>query len=198
MPRFLWLILFSWTFFSATAQDTLYYDIIVSGLTVGEFKVFCHHHTETNSVNYFLDSKINVKPLYCIEYQMESEFKNNEMTYSRVTGFINNKEKYCCCTQKQTNGYKVTDLDGKTHTIKGKITNGMTGIYNARPQVGDSIFSEYAGIFKPFTQLNDSTYVLSDPGSRHQSFYYYKNGIMIKGKMPNAIMDFYFVLRSTR
>ena len=83
-------------------------------------------------------------------------------------------------------------------SYKGKITNGMTGIYNARPQVGDSIFSEYAGIFKPFTQLNDSTYVLSDPGSRHQSFYYYKNGIMIKGKMPNAIMDFYFVLRSTR
>ena len=141
MNRTFWLFIFISSFIKVSAQDTLHYDIIVSGLTVGDFTVCCNHPA-SNTTHYFLDSKIDIKYLYSIEYQMESEFKNNEMTYSHVTGYINHKKKYSCNTQKQNGGYRVSDLDGKSHFIKGIINNGMTEIYNTKPQRCDSIFSE--------------------------------------------------------
>lgn len=186
------LIILLFTATNSIAQDTLIFDVKTKLFPLGELSVVKTKSPTSDTIYYNLKSSLSVFSFYDIDYIMDATFSSGVLFSSLSSITVNGKSNHLSRTTSTDSGYIVqTDSnEAFTHTLP--ITTGVTPLYFGESIESDSIFSEYSGRYRPFVKKNDSTYIL-DPNNPMEFFF--NEGKITKVVVPNAIMNFYIILR---
>ena len=185
------MIVMAGFFFKGKAQDTLFYDIKTALIYVGELQVV--QQTSADSSSYKLLARVNFLRKYHIDYVLESTFKENILLHSLAYIRVNQRYYHFCRVTLKNKMYEINRPEATNESYSQPISSGISRLYFDDSIIGDSLFSEYAGIYKPFVKKVMDTYVLVDNSQPLE--FVFANGHVVKVIVPNNIMDFVIVLR---
>ncbi len=183
----------------ATCQFSyLRYDVEIQDKNVGWMTCTKNSAADQGTVNYIIDSKVNVNIItsYEIQFKMESFFKNGSLLKSNYFTKVNGD------TQSYSNlnwdGSKYVGWDGKKNSIidTDKITHSIANLYFKEPVGITTIFSEKYLALCPIIKSGEY-YAITFPDDK-STFYKYQNGICIWAESKQKLYKIVFRLKEIK
>lgn len=175
---------------NSIGQNVRYFSIETKLMKLGELKVTQNIDAKSHNESYKLETHFGLWSLYEIEYLMESDFKDKELTNSLAWIKVNGKPQHYAKVTRKKGVTRIERLNAKDTSTTQIVYSAITQLYFNEFVGKDSVFSEYSGFNKSFIKKNDSTYILNDES--HMEFIF-SEGKISKVIIPNSILDFYIV-----
>jgi len=128
-----------------------------------------------------------------VKYEMNCKYINGNLVDSSVETF-KNEELHSSSKGKKTNGAYKTIEDGDESTHEGDILYSGGMLYFKEPKGITHVFSEIHAIEKPVKEVNTNHFMLTDPETGHTNQYFYRDGVLQKMIVGNALLTFTMVL----
>ena len=165
------------------------YKITSKETTIGNLSV--KRTADNNTVQIEVLSEIEVKLFITIDikYKLNSTYKNNELFFSSVTTYVNDKVNSITTTKKNEEYYSVTKDEHSTKYLNEiKISDAL--LYFVEPKGMTKLFSEFDGISKSIKKIGKNKYQIRNPKNGNVGEYQYKNGILQSSINYHNLMTF--------
>lgn len=183
-----WLVML--TISTKGFSNTLTYKISTKSSSIGKLTVV---RTTTNGLDVIkINSQVSIGLFgqVDISYQLVSKYKNEELVYSSVYTYVDDKLHSKIITKKLTNQYKVVS-DDDVYYRNSPISYTSSLMYFKEPKNITSVFSEFDGELKSVQKMDIHTYkVLSNKGG-NGSVYIFKDGLVQRATIEHTLMNFY-------
>ena len=195
MKHFLIVFLILNCLFTIAQNDTLNYDLSVSGNSIGTLTAV--KTVIGNSITYTVNSSATIHLFgeTQISTTLTVVFTDGILQSSHYkiekNGILNDES-----TTNLKNGVYYINHNGKTSQINSPITYSTTMLYFDEPKKVNSVFAELEGINKNIANLGASVYQLSDPGNHHSNSYTYENGILKEALISHTLFSFNLKLKN--
>jgi len=170
-------------------SQTMNYKITSKETTIGNLSV--KRTADNNTVQIEVLSEIEVKLFITIDikYKLNSTYKNNELFFSSVTTYVNDKVNSITTTKKNEEYYSVTKDEHSTKYLNEiKISDAL--LYFVEPKGMTKLFSEFDGISKSIKKIGKNKYQIRNPKNGNVGEYQYKNGILQSSINYHNLMTF--------
>lgn len=194
MKHLLIVLLILKSIFAIAQNDTLNYDLSVSGNSIGTLTAV--KTVEGNSVTYTANSsaKVHLFGETQISTSLTVEFTNGILQSSHYiiekNGTLNDES-----TIILKDGVYNINHNGKTSQINSLITYATIMLYFDEPKKVDTVFAELEGINKNIAKLDTSIYQLTDPGNHHTNNYTYEKGVLKEALISHTLFNFKLTLK---
>ena len=128
-----------------------------------------------------------------VKYEMNCKYTDGNLVESSVETF-KNEELHSSSKGNKTNGAYKTIEDGDESTHEGEILYSGCMLYFKEPKGITHVFSEIHAIEKPVKEVNTNHFMITDPETGHTNQYFYRDGVLQKMIVGNALLTFTMVL----
>jgi len=193
MNKFTIYILFTALLFNFGTSQSLHYDVVRSGKSIGYMEV---SRTLADTLEVIkIKSEVSFKILFSftVQFQSTEVFYQGVLQSGSSSNTLNGTTQRSVKTHKTKHGY-LLNFEGVPNTLSAKeITYTVSRLYFDEPLTGKKAFSQTFGEFFPFTQLGESEYNMTTPdGDNHYKFY---NGVCTEVKVIRDYANYSFVMK---
>lgn len=182
--------------FLDTVGQTAHYDISLNSKKVGSQVVTQKVVDGITIVEIKSKATVSLGFKYTVAYHQIGKYDNQRLIESKVT-ITKNDELFSSSHTKWMNGYYEVIQDGKKSQIPGELYFATTRLYFQEPEKDHHrIYSEADCTIKILEKIDNHTFKVSEPGSRHGGKYYYQKSILQKAVVSHLIIDFIIELSS--
>lgn len=189
------ITIYFFSIFNVNAQKTtLFYDLKVSGKTIGNVKTT--KNKEGDKTIYISNTKAKISFIFKIniDIKMAVVFKNDRLISSDYRFYKNdNLKEYATISCKE--GKYILDHDHKITEFKEVIKQSTIVLPFEVPKNNTNYFEEVEGYFKTIKTENNTLFKLMNPVNNRKDDYLYKEGIMQHCIVRNSIVDFKMELK---
>ena len=161
-------------FSGSKSSDTIRFDILYDGDSVGEFTAI--KFMDGKQTTYFNNMDISMKIIatFHLIFDVQSTYMDNELEYSKVDITLNGKPYVTTTTKREGNSYQFCK-DGKPKaTFEGPIQYSAAMMVFGEPTGYGAAYSEEYGGFHTIKKSTTNVYEKQNSRGR-KSIYYYKN-----------------------
>lgn len=160
-------------------SQTVHYDIMIAGRTVGSVKVL-YDGAEPESAKRRIDAEVSI-PFYSGNLRSENQFVDGVLKTSVTDYRVNGKKKEKTLTSKAQSGQYQVDFLGacdefeKRKDVRQGITKTIVNLYYEEPVNVHAVYSEKYGQMCRLENMGDGRYAVTMPSGK-QTLYSYSNG----------------------
>ena len=164
------------------------YSIINKGDTVGQMQITKRIAGE--DIFFMVASTVQTKMLMNIKVnvQEEAHYRKGELLSSSSKRFVNDKPKGEKRTERNGDGYLITDGDKQDKLNQKSILYDFCMLYFKEPVNTKEVYSNYFQKNLPIQVQNNHTYEIDLPEGG-QNIYYYTNGTCSRVDIHNAFYN---------
>ncbi len=159
--------------------QTVHYDIIIAGRTVGSVKVL-QDDSEPENVKLRIDAEVSI-PFYSGSLRSENQFVDGALKSSVTDYRVNGKKKEKTLTSKAASSQYQVDFFGtgdspeKHKDVRQGITKTIVNLYYEEPINVTSVYSEKYGQMCKVESVGGGRYGVTMPSGK-QTLYTYRDG----------------------
>lgn len=164
---------------AAAISQTVHYDIVIGGRTVGSVKVF-HDDSEPENARRQIDAEVSI-PFYSGSLRSENQFQDGALKTSATEYRVNGKVKEKVQTSVSPARHYQVDFFGsgpaleKRKDVPQGITKTIVNLYYEEPVNVNAVYSEKYGQICKVESLGNSRYGVIMPSGK-QTIYTYTGG----------------------
>lgn len=160
-------------------SQTVLYDIVIAGRTVGSVKVL-QEDSETENPKLRIDAEVSI-PFYSGSLRSENQFLDGSLKSSVTDYRVNGRKKEKTLTSKAASSNYLVDFYGsgesfeKRKDVRQGITKTIVNLYYQEPVNVNAVYSEKYGQLCKVQDLGDGRYGVIMPSGK-QTIYTYTDG----------------------
>lgn len=181
---------------SLSAQtETLYFDVIHSGESIGTLKAektvegVKTIYTSNTNIEYHMFMTIKIDYTYNVIYNAD------ELEQAKVHIMLRGHEKTNVMTKKNGTGYEYFSDNKKEKEINKSIKHSIEKLFFEEPVGVDKVYAEEHGEFHDLKKVGDQVYLKTAPNG-HKNKYYYENGSLQKSEVDAGVIEFSIVRKN--
>lgn len=169
------MVFFLNTYQKAVSQTVLY-DVVIAGRTVGSVKVH-HDDQEKENPTRRIDAEVSI-PFYSGSLRSENQFVDGTLKTSVTDYRVNGKKKEKTFTSKAETSNYLVDFYGSGETfekrtdVKTGIAKTIVNLYYEEPINVNAVYSEKYGQICKVENLGDSKYAVIMPSGKPTTYIY--------------------------
>lgn len=189
------IVLFGATLNLQAQDETLLFDVIHSGKSIGTLKA--EKTVEGNKTHYqsYTNIEFHMFMTIKIEYTYNVTYVDDNLNHARVHIMLKGHEKTNVRTEKIPSGYAYFSDEKEDKKFVEEIKHSIEKMFFYEPIDVDIVYAEEHGEFHELEKTGPHTYLKTTP-SGHKSTYYYKEGKLQKSDIDAGVIAFSIVRKN--
>ncbi|MDC9721556.1 MAG: hypothetical protein PSN34_02120 [Urechidicola sp.] len=189
------IILFGACISLSAQTETLYFDVIHSGESIGTLKA--EKTVEGNKTHYksYTDIEFHMFMTIKIEYTYNVTYIDDNLNHAKVHIMLKGHEKTNVRTEKMPKGYAYFSDEKLDKEFVEEIKHSIEKMFFYEPTDVTKVYAEEHGEFHELKKNGPHTYLKTTPNG-HKSTYYYKDGKLQKSDIDAGVIKFSIIRKN--